>query len=946
MATIKVSGLAAKNTLGGSEEILINDGGVSKKSTVAGITLAGEVTGAVTGVVIAANVVDEANLKVSNTPTNGYVLTAQSGNTGGLTWAQDSATDNTKLPLAGGTMTGTITSTHATALQLTNNTTSKIHFGDSGNASIGKIEYVHSSNHLAFKVNDAERLRIDSSGRVGIGVAAPDTEFHVVGLGTVAKFEATDGPAYINLKDDDGTQGFMGLDAGSFVFQTSGSSYSNKLVITSAGNVGIGVAAPAEMLEIYNATSPAIQLNDGGDYKSIFRMAGNDLEIRGSSGSLEFYNGSADGDSSAQRMTIDASGNLGIGVASPAYTLDVYKSAIGDVARFNSSSGNRSLNFISSTVGSYVGAVWTRDINSAGGQHVWSNNGSERMRINSSGNVGIGVVPQTTATAFDALELGGNAMWTSYGTQGAGGEMDFGHNFYHNPDGNSKYLSTDEASMYRQGGGKHIWHTLASASAGTNINWTTAAKMTLDASGNLGIGVVPSAMSSTYDSLQIGSVGSIFSHASATGDGSTFFGSNIYNNSGWKYITTNEASFIQQKNGEFYFARAVSGSAGASASFTYPMVITSAGNVGIGVEAPSFENGTGLEIRYAGGNGAHLKLTDNASGAGGTNGFDLYTFNTNAYIENYEAGSLVFRNNGGERMRIDASGNVGIGNSIASTFSANADNLVIGSGSGHNGMTIYSGNTSAGNIFFADSADNNEETRGGISYQHNGNQMQFRVNDANRMEITSAGNVGIGTTSPQELLEISGNSSPAIEIDNTSQRWRIGAGWAGGTSSELFIHDKTDNRLDVLLDGTGNVKVVSGNLVIGTSGKGIDFSATSDGSGTDTSELLDDYEEGTWTPTWSGANPSNATYTKIGRVVYASGQFAATGSGTTGDCGGLPYASAIDGSDGGGSGYHGQDAVTWSVLKINSTGFRFYTGSSQKQLADSNPTRFFLTYHV
>jgi hypothetical protein len=74
------------------------------------------------------------------------------------------ATDATKLPLAGGTMTGTITSTHATALQLTNNTTSKIHFGDSGNASIGKIEYVHSSNHLSFKVNDAEKVRIHSNG--------------------------------------------------------------------------------------------------------------------------------------------------------------------------------------------------------------------------------------------------------------------------------------------------------------------------------------------------------------------------------------------------------------------------------------------------------------------------------------------------------------------------------------------------------------------------------------------------------------------------------------------------------------------------------------------------------------------------------------------------------------------------------------------------------------
>ena len=62
-------------------------------TTVSGIasnaTHTGEVTGA-TGLTIADNVVDEANLKVSNTPTDGYVLTAQSGNTGGLTWAEAS----------------------------------------------------------------------------------------------------------------------------------------------------------------------------------------------------------------------------------------------------------------------------------------------------------------------------------------------------------------------------------------------------------------------------------------------------------------------------------------------------------------------------------------------------------------------------------------------------------------------------------------------------------------------------------------------------------------------------------------------------------------------------------------------------------------------------------------------------------------------------------------
>ena len=62
----------------------------------------------INGSYITDNTVDEANLKVSNDPTNGYVLTAQSGASGGMTWALDAATDSTKLPLAGGTMTGNL----------------------------------------------------------------------------------------------------------------------------------------------------------------------------------------------------------------------------------------------------------------------------------------------------------------------------------------------------------------------------------------------------------------------------------------------------------------------------------------------------------------------------------------------------------------------------------------------------------------------------------------------------------------------------------------------------------------------------------------------------------------------------------------------------------------------------------------------------------------------
>ena len=71
----------------------------------------------------------------------------------------------------------------------------------------------------------------------------------------------------------------------------------------------------------------------------------------------------------------------------------------------------------------------------------------------------------------------------------------------------------------------------------------------------------------------------------------------------------------------------------------------------------------------------------------------------------------------------------------------------------------------------------------------------------------------------------------------------------------------------------GDQTIVDGNLVIGTSGKGIDFSAT---PGTGTSELLDDYEEGNWTPALRSGTPTFTNqigkYTKVGNLVTVSGR--------------------------------------------------------------------------
>ena len=68
------------------------------------------------------------------------------------------------------------------------------------------------------------------------------------------------------------------------------------------------------------------------------------------------------------------------------------------------------------------------------------------------------------------------------------------------------------------------------------------------------------------------------------------------------------------------------------------------------------------------------------------------------------------------------------------------------------------------------------------------------------------------------------------------------------------------------IHGDGNVDIANGNLKIVTAGKGIDFSATSDAGGM-TSELLDDYEEGTWTPAATGASTAGTGVTGAGRYT-------------------------------------------------------------------------------
>lgn len=135
----------------------------------------------------------------------------------------------------------------------------------------------------------------------------------------------------------------------------------------------------------------------------------------------------------------------------------------------------------------------------------------------------------------------------------------------------------------------------------------------------------------------------------------------------------------------------------------------------------------------------------------------------------------------------------------------------------------------------------------------------------------------------------------------------------------------------------GDQTILSGNLVIGTSGNGIDFSANANAPGA-TSELLSDYEQGTWTPTdGSGAvltfSSVRATYVKIGRMVYCQFRvtYPATADVSNANISGLPFAAGPGGGVGAGiSGFVGfsNGPVTQLSGSDGGTNFYLYTTSS------------------
>jgi hypothetical protein len=214
--------------------------------------------------------------------------------------------------------------------------------------------------------------------------------------------------------------------------------------------------------------------------------------------------------------------------------------------------------------------------------------------------------------------------------------------------------------------GSRSWYAgiRADASNGFGIRDETAGatRLLIDSSGNLGLGVTPSAWTSTYRAFQVGLSSSL---VGISNDTQTHLTTNArFDGTNWIYISTSPASRYMQDNNVHKWFNAASGSSGTNVSFTQAMTLDASGNLGVGTTSPQRR----FVVSLAGAQGLEF-----GAGTGASSGNELLNYNrsTSAYIP-FTALSSTYTfytgTSGSTRaVDIDSSGNLLVGTSSAIT---------------------------------------------------------------------------------------------------------------------------------------------------------------------------------------------------------------------------------------------------------------------------------------
>jgi len=338
-------------------------------------------------------------------------------------------------------------------------------------------------------------------------------------------------------------------------------------------------------------------------------------------------------------------------------------------------------------------------------------------------------------------------------------------------------------------------------------------------------------------------------------DSGTHYGSLLRNNSDFEIH-----AIAQDKDIVF------KGNDGGSAIEAMRIDMSAAGNVGIGLTAPVNK----LHVGGADGE-SYIKFTSDATGHTSGDGARIGLNSDDLRIINAEsAGHMLFLTANTERMRIDSAGKVGIGIAPSDhTVSIKANDgianvLELGTSDSQTKLNFSrQGNPTAYIRMVEDGSVGTGGLRFGVGLSHN---------PADALNIKSDGNVGIGTTAPAAKVDISNGGGVAhyqiTQASGNTAKFGIVSG------SDIEISGTSNN--DILFKRAGSEK-------LRITSSGLTFNGD-----TAAANALNDYEEGTWTPsisttsggssmTYSGSTHGN--YIKIGKYVQVYGMMQLTAKG-------------------------------------------------------------------
>jgi hypothetical protein len=277
--------------------------------------------------------------------------------------------------------------------------------GSAGNAELWNYE----AQPIIFATSSSERMRIDSSGNVGIGTTSPDMGIHLSSTGTnyLRVTNTTTGVGSDFGTSSTGTE-IINRQAAPIRFHTNAT---ERMRLDSAGRLGIGTSSPSQKLHVVGdvlieegSGFPRITLkdSDGTNTQGFLDQSGGDLGFTAQNGTshgrIRFKR--YDGTTTETSAIIDTSGNLGIGTTSPSAPLHV-------VGNSYVQSGTLYTDTISAYSGSSV------NINAGSSHFNVTVNGSERARIDSSGNLLVG----TTDSTPNGLTVNGAIVALNDGTR-------------------------------------------------------------------------------------------------------------------------------------------------------------------------------------------------------------------------------------------------------------------------------------------------------------------------------------------------------------------------------------------------------------------------------------------------------------------------------------------------------------------------------------------------